>query len=137
MLSPGGVLAIQMPRNYAAPGLSLVNKTALEGPSRPRLEAVVRRVPVQEPRFYYDLVAPRVKTLNLWESDFIQMLDGDNPVADWTKGAWISPLLNALDGDERDAFEAEYRRRVAAAYPKEKDGKTLFPFRRIFFVAIV
>lgn len=81
------------------------------------------------------MIAPRVRSLNLWESDFIQVLDGDNPVADWTKGAWMSPLLNALKGDERDAFETKYRRRVAIAYPKEKDGKTLFPFRRIFFVA--
>ena len=48
---------------------------------------------------------------------------------------WMSPLLNALKGDERDAFETKYRRRVAIAYPKEKDGKTLFPFQRIFFVA--
>ncbi|NQU70955.1 MAG: methyltransferase domain-containing protein [Rhodospirillales bacterium] len=137
MLAPGGVLAVQMPRNYHAPGLSLVNETALDGPWRPRLEAVVRQVPVQEPRFYYELIAPRVKTLNMWETDFIQVLDGDNPVADWTRGSWMSPLLNALDGDERDAFDAEYRRRVAAAYPREKDGKTLFPFRRIFFIATV
>ena len=137
MLAPGGVLAVQMPRNYHAPGLSLVNETALDGPWRPRLEAMVRQVPVQEPRFYYELIAPRVKTLNMWETDFIQVLDGDNPVADWTRGSWMSPLLNALDGDEREAFDAEYRRRVAAAYPKEKDGKTLFPFRRIFFIATV
>ncbi len=40
MLAPGGVLAVQMPRNYQARGLSLVNETALDGPSRYRNRAL-------------------------------------------------------------------------------------------------
>lgn len=131
---PGGQLAVQMPRNYHAPGLSLINETALDGPWRDRLAPVIRPVPVAEPRVYYDLLAPRVQAINLWEIEYIQILDGDNPVADWTKGTWLSPLLAALDEPDRSAFETEYRRRVLAAYPPEADGKTLFPFRRLFFV---
>lgn len=135
MLAPGGQLAVQMPRNYHEPGLALVNETALDGPWRARLASVVRPIPVHEPRFYYRLLRPLVAELDIWESDFIHVLEGDNPVADWTKGAWMSPLLAALDEPERSAYEAEYRRRVALAYPKEPDGTTLFPFRRVFFVA--
>ncbi len=137
MLAPGGQLAVQMPRNYHVPGLALVNETALDGPWRDRLAAVVRPIPVEEPAYYYRLLRPLVADLDIWESDFMHVLDGDNPVADWTKGAWMSPLLAALDEPERSAFEAEYRRRVAQAYPKETDGTTLFPFRRLFFVATV
>ncbi len=137
MLAPGGQLAVQMPRNYGAPGIALVNETALDGPWRDRLAAVVRPVPVREPAFYYRLLRGIVAELDIWETDFIHVLDGDNPVADWTKGAWKTPLLAALDEPERAEFEAEYRRRVARAYPKEPDGTTLFPFRRLFFVATV
>ncbi|MHA1164410.1 MAG: hypothetical protein ACTSP0_02360 [Alphaproteobacteria bacterium] len=35
----------------------------------------------------------------------------------------------------RSAFEGEYRKRILAAHPKRKDGKTLFPFRRLFLLA--
>jgi len=35
----------------------------------------------------------------------------------------------------RGEFEADYRRRVKAAYPPEPDGRTLLPFRRLFMVA--
>ena len=49
----------------------------------------------------------------------------------------MSPLLAALNDPELSEYEAEYRRRVALAYPKEPDGTTLFPFRRVFFVATV
>lgn len=134
-VAPGGQLAVQMPRNYHAPALKLVPDTARDGPWAAKLEPIIRPIPVQEPKFYYDLLAPRVNKLNMWETEFIQVLEGDNPVADWTKSTWLSPLLNALEEPDRGAFETEYRRRVLEAYPPEADGKTLFPFRRLFFVA--
>ena len=63
------------------------------------------------------------------------MLDGENPVKEWTKGTWLTPLLAALDEPDRSGFEADYAARVAAAYPSRADGKTLFPFRRMFMIA--
>ena len=67
----------------------------------------------------------------------MHVLEGDNPVADWTRGSLLVPLLAALDEPLRSAFEAEYRRRIDNAYPPETDGKRLFPFRRIFILASV
>ena len=135
MVAPGGRLAVQMPRNESEPGIGLVNETALDGPWRDRLEKLIRPGPVAEPKFYYDLLAPLVGDISIWETRYVQVLEGDNPVADWTRGARMAPLLAALDEPQRSDFETEYRRRVAAAYPKESDDKTLFPFRRLFFVA--
>jgi trans-aconitate 2-methyltransferase len=39
-----------------------------------------------------------------------------------------------LDPDEARGFEDEYRKRLRAAYPQTPHG-TLFPFKRLFFVA--
>ena len=44
-------------------------------------------------------------------------------------------MLDALGDDWRAGFEAAYRARIAAAYPPGPDGRTLFPFRRLFLVA--
>ena len=63
------------------------------------------------------------------------MLKGENPVVEWTKGTALKPLLDALDPAARAAFLADYARRIAAAYKREPDGSTLFPFRRLFIVA--
>ena len=62
-------------------------------------------------------------------------LEGENPVAEWTKGTALKPLLDALAEPERSQFETEYRKRVAAAYPPADSGRTLLPFRRLFIVA--
>ena len=63
------------------------------------------------------------------------MLEGDNPVKEWTKGTWLTRYLDVLAGDEKTAFEAAYGERVARAYPRNSAGQTLFPFRRLFMVA--
>jgi trans-aconitate 2-methyltransferase len=94
-------------------------------------------MPVLEPAAYYGLLAPRARSLDIWETEYLQILEGENPVAEWTKGTWLAPMLAALAPEARAAFEAEYRQRVARAYPRQADGKTLFPFRRLFIIAVL
>lgn len=134
-LATKGVLAVQMPRNFAAPSHTLITETALDGSWRPVLEPLLNRSPVAPPEFFYDLLAPVAASLDIWEAEYLQVLDGPNPVKEYTKGSWLSPLLAALEEPQRSRFEAAYAERVAAAYPPRADGKTLFPFRRLFLIA--
>jgi trans-aconitate 2-methyltransferase len=135
LMAPGGVLAVQMPRNFAEPSHTSITDVAREGPWRERLAPLIRPEPCKPPAYYWDLLAARAKSLDVWETVYYQALSGDNPVADFVKGSWLRPFLDALDADARAAFEASYRARVQRAYPPRPDGTTLFPFRRLFIVA--
>jgi trans-aconitate 2-methyltransferase len=135
-LAPGGVLAVQMPRNSTAPSHTLIAEAALDGPWRTTLAPLLRPPPTAEPSVYYGLLAPHAASIDLWETEYVQVLEGEDPVKEWTKGTWLAPLLAALAEPERSAFEAHYARLVAAAYPRRADGRTLLPFRRLFFVAV-
>ena len=134
-VAPGGVLAVQMPRNFAEPSHTSISDLAGEGRWRERLAPLIRPEPCKAPAYYFDVLAPHAKSLDIWETVYQQALTGDNPVADFVKGSWLKPFLDALDPGERAAFEAAYRDRVARAYPRRADGTTLFPFRRLFIVA--
>ncbi|NKB56690.1 MAG: methyltransferase domain-containing protein [Alphaproteobacteria bacterium] len=134
-VAPGGVLAVQMPRNFEAPSHSLMLDVVREGPWREILEPVWVNVPTQAPSYYYNLLDPLVRDLHIWETEYLQVLEGDNPVAEYTKGTWLTRFLNPLDEPWCSEFEAIYRDRIVAAYPPESNGKTLFPFRRLFIVA--
>jgi trans-aconitate 2-methyltransferase len=90
---------------------------------------------VADPGFYYDLLAPRASSLDIWETEYLHVLRGPDPVKEWVKGTWLRPLLDALDEAERPAFERRYADMLLVAYPPRADGRTLFPFRRIFLVA--
>jgi trans-aconitate 2-methyltransferase len=74
-------------------------------------------------------------SLDIWETEYLQALEGEDAVAEWTKGTWLRPFLDALDGAEQESFENAYRARMRTAYPRRPDGRTLFPFRRLFLIA--
>jgi trans-aconitate 2-methyltransferase len=149
-VAPGGVLAVQMPRNFDQPSHLLMRELALEGPWADALAPLVgasdgdggnsrasllRRDPVAPPGDYYDLLAPLARSLNLWETEYLHVLEGDDPILEWVRGTALRPVLEALHGAERDAFLAAYAAQLRQAYPRRADGKTLFPFRRLFIVA--
>ncbi|MGH7391960.1 MAG: methyltransferase domain-containing protein [Candidatus Rokuibacteriota bacterium] len=134
-LPPGGVLAVQLPRNFSAPSHTAITEAARSGPWRARLEPLLRPSPVAEPAFYFDLLTSRVAALDMWETEYLQVLEGEHAIREWVKGTWLRPLLDALEEPERSRFEARYTELVAPAYPRRPDGRTLFPFRRLFIVA--
>ncbi|MBM07959.1 MAG: trans-aconitate 2-methyltransferase [Magnetovibrio sp.] len=134
-LKPSGALAIQMPRNHLAPSHSLIEDVIHSNGLVDKLRNAEALLPVLDPEVYYNILSPFVGDLNIWESEFIQILDGDNAVAEWTKGTALKPYLDILSEEERKVFFDQYSTLVARAYPVRPDGKTLFPFRRLFIVA--
>jgi trans-aconitate 2-methyltransferase len=134
-LRAGGVLAVQMPRNFAAPSHALLHETAANGPWADRLAGILDERSVATPEWYYDLLAPLAGRLDIWETEYLHVLEGDDPVLRWTRGTALRPIMQALDGEQFAAFEAAYAGRLRAAYPKRADGRTPFPFRRVFIVA--
>src|SRR5262249_51333958 len=134
-LVPGGVLAVQMPRNHDAPSHRSSAETVEAHAWRDRLRPLLRPFPVAPPAGQYRNLAGAARRLDIWESEYLHVLTGPNPVVEWTRGTGLRAILDALDESEKADFVAEYGARVRAAYPPEPDGSTLFPFRRIFIVA--
>jgi trans-aconitate 2-methyltransferase len=134
-LRPGGVLAVQIPRNFESPSHAAIREVVRGGPWRARLEGLEQRSPVGEAVSYYDLTAPLSDDVDVWETEYLHVLTGPDPVKEWSKGTALRPLLDALDEPERAEFEKRYAELVARAYPRRADGTTVFPFKRLFIVA--
>ena len=135
LLAEDGVLAVQMPHSHELPAHRLMLQAAGSERWKNPLARVRGIEPVHEPAFYHRALAAHAREIDIWEAEYLHVLAGADPVIEWTKGTALRPYLDALEGDDREAFTADYRRLVAKAYPPEPDGSTLFPFRRIFIVA--
>lgn len=133
-LEPGGVLAFQVPTNFNEPSHRLMRDVAAEGPWAAKLKDV-RNLVLGTAKGYYDMLEPHAASLDIWESEYLQVFTGEDPVYRWVSGSGLRPFVNALAGAEREDFVADYKRRLAAAYPMRASGKTLFPFKRLFVVA--
>ena len=134
-LAPGGVLAVQMPAMHAAPLRAEQDRIAREGPWAAALAGVASAPPILDPGDYYDLLRPRVAALDLWVTEYVHRLRGDDPVVQWAMGTSLRPFLDALEGAAREGFLDAYRAAMRAAYPPQADGAVLLPFRRLFLLA--
>jgi trans-aconitate 2-methyltransferase len=134
-LPAGGVLAVQMPRNFDAPNHVLLRETAAEPRWAARMPEERRALRVGDPGFYHDLLAPLAARLDIFEIEYLHVLDGPEGVVEWMKGTGLRPFLQRLDASEHGDFLQSYLDRVKQAYPRRASGKVLFPFRRIFLVA--
>ncbi|MCP3913574.1 MAG: methyltransferase domain-containing protein [Actinomycetia bacterium] len=134
-LTPGGTLAIQMPHpDHQASHVAILDVVE-DGAWASRLRPLLRRGYVGEMAWYRDLLAPLCAEVDIWESHYLHVLEGDNAVAEWTRGSALRPLLAELNEDEADEFWRLYSDRVRAAYPPSPDGKALLTYRRVFLTA--
>jgi trans-aconitate 2-methyltransferase len=140
-LKPGGILAVQMPLSWDAPAHRLMRETLADGGPNgtslgtEELRQVMAQRWVGDAPDYYDLLEGHTSRLDIWEAEYLQVLEGEHPVLEWLKGTGLRPVLKTLDDAEREIFLAKYTQRLRQAYPRRATGHTLFPFRRLFIVA--
>ena len=135
-LAPGGWLAFQVPDNFDEPSHTLLRDLRLSPRWRDALgEGADRTAGVERPGTYLRKLLELGLDVDVWQTTYEQVLQGDDAVLEWVKGTALRPVLSLLEDDgERQAFLDEYAAALRDAYPPESFG-TLFPFRRTFAVA--
>ncbi|MFF8674359.1 trans-aconitate 2-methyltransferase [Streptomyces sp. NPDC015242] len=136
-LKPGGILAFQVPGNFDAPSHRLMRALAESPRWRDRLAGTLRHAgAVLTPAAYHERLTALGCAADVWETTYLHLLQGEDPVLDWVKGTGLRPVLSALadEPEAREDFLAAYREALREAYPAGPHG-TPFPFRRIFAVA--
>lgn len=138
LLAPGGTLALQMPRQFAAPSHRLIREmSAALFPDR--FDWSGWQPPVDPPARYHRLLAP-LGGVTVWETEYLQRLDPGtegHPVRAFTASTALRPVTARLSAAEQVRFLAAYDEALAAAYPAEPDGSVLFPFRRLFATLVL
>ncbi|MEU6410271.1 trans-aconitate 2-methyltransferase [Microbispora sp. NPDC046933] len=132
-LTEDGWLAFQVPGNFHAPSHAVVRELC-RTTWREELGDVPRGVPVGEPADYVELLAGLGFTVDAWETTYVHVLPGEDPVLGWIKGTALRPMLDRLPAERHADFLADCARALRAAYPPRPYG-TPFPFRRIFVAA--
>jgi trans-aconitate 2-methyltransferase len=133
-LAPGGWLAFQLPGNFDQPTHAILASLATSQRWRGLLKGVQLNRQAGDPAQYLDLLARTGCSVDAWETTYLHVLQGEDPVTDWYSGTGMRPVLSALDAEQAAEFVAEYSARARAAYPAAEYG-TVLPFRRIFVVA--
>ena len=133
-LPTDGWLAFQVPGNFDSPSHVLMRELASSARWSPQVGDVLRHADaVSTPARYAALLHESGLAADVWETTYLHVLHGEDPVLEWVRGTGLRPVLAALPPDDAAEFSATYAEQLRAAYPSS-GGRTLFPFRRIFAV---
>ncbi|MDH5676070.1 MAG: methyltransferase domain-containing protein [Myxococcales bacterium] len=136
LLSPGGVLAVQLPFHLQSPLHRAMDALAREGPWAPRMGAALEALTVHGPEFYYEALAPAAAGVELWVTSYLHVLEGHRAIFDWIASSGLRPFHAALgQGSDRHDFDRALLAAIERDYPLRSDGRVLFAFPRLFIVA--
>jgi trans-aconitate 2-methyltransferase len=132
-VAPGGWLAFQVPGNFHEASHTLRDEIAGRAPYAEHT-AGVETPDAHDAATYLTALRDLGCEVDAWETTYLHVLTGEDPVFTWVSGTGARPTLQALPDDLRAAYEEEFRAALREAYP-ERDGVVLMPFRRVFVVA--
>jgi trans-aconitate 2-methyltransferase len=137
-LAPDGWLAVQVPGNQAASTHALLAEL-VAGPTwaarlAPGDDTVLDPAAILDPAGYLDVLTGAGLTADVWETTYLHVLTGADPVLRWVSGTVLRPVLARLSPADAEELTAEYAAALRAAYPVRTDGTTVLPFRRVFAV---
>ena len=133
-LGPGAWLAWQVPSNFDSPSHVLMRTLASSPRWAPVLDGVLRHADaVSTVDAYATLLLDAGYEVDVWETTYLHVLSGADPVLEWVRGTGLRPVLQALSPSDAAEFTATYAEQLRAAYPASAHG-TVYPFKRIFAV---
>lgn len=131
---PGGMIAIQVPNNFLAPSHQLIGEAGMDW--RKEVAEAMHAARIMRPGDYFDVMAPDCDEIDLWQTQYCHVLTGEDAVYIWTSSTILRPVIAALPDDAaRETFTKKYKERLKQVYPPRDDGRTLFPFNRLFMIA--
>ncbi|GAA1178038.1 methyltransferase domain-containing protein [Ornithinimicrobium humiphilum] len=133
-VAPGGWFAMQVPGNVGEPSHTLRAEVADRPPYAEHTRGVAAPAS-HDAATYLSVLQEAGCEVDAWETTYLHVLTGPDPVFTWVSGTGARPTLQALPDGLRERFEKEFRARLREAYPADDQGRVVLPFRRVFAVA--
>jgi trans-aconitate 2-methyltransferase len=132
----GGALAVQVPADLDAPPHCAIRTIARSEAWQHRFTRAPREWHVHPTEFYYDVLAPNARQLDIWTTEYLHLLASVDEIVEWYRGTGLRPWLDALASEtDREQFVSEFRSVLNQQFQPRLHGDVLFPFRRLFLVA--
>jgi trans-aconitate 2-methyltransferase len=131
-----GALAVQIPANQESPLHKALLSVSLNDPWHRYTEGCEKLFHYQSSDYYYNLLAPLATEIEQWETTYYHILPSHQGLIEWYKGTGMRPFLDRIPGAvSKMKFENEVLEKCKDNYKIQNNGKILYPFNRIFFIA--
>ena len=134
---PGGWFAFQVPGNFDEPSHTIRTALAAEAPYAAHTDGRGRAELARPGRLPATPCAASAATVDAWETTYLHVLEGEDPVFTWVSGTGARPTLQALPDDLRGRLRGGVQAAAAGGVPGPGRRHVVLPFRRVFVVAQV
>lgn len=134
ILNENGVFAAQLPLSYLMPTKRCIDEAKDVLPERLR-NAEIRKTAAFSPNEYYEMLSRLSDSVDIWVTDYFHVMNGHEDILNFIKGTALNPYTERLSKKECDTFLNRVLENIKKAYAAEKNGKVLFPFKRLFMTA--
>jgi trans-aconitate 2-methyltransferase len=135
MLNENGVLAVQLPLFFDMP----LGKSIFGISTQPKWKDTRKAndlFTIHNTYFYYDYLAKYFSKIDMWITEYIHVMESHESIIEMMRSTGLKPYLgNIRKEPEKREFENLVLEKIRKYYPSQKDGRVLFPFRRLFFIA--
>ena len=135
LLSDRGILAIQVPLFWDMDLGKIIRSTAVSARWSSVMEDVSDIFTMHGYAFYYDLLSDLFPSLDIWQTDYMHVLDNHEAILEMMRSTGLRPYHEKLDAEsDKEAFENDVLEEIVQAYPAQKNKKVILPFKRLFFI---
>jgi len=108
LMNDGGVLAISVPRFDEMPISKIINKVAGNEKWKAATKGCAETFTRYDYQFYYNLISPDYQTVEMWQTDYIHVLESQPAIIEWIRSTGMKPYLDRLNEKEKTQFEMKF-----------------------------
>lgn len=131
MLVKDGVFAAQIPLFDEMPASSCIANAER---SLSDLITGIAKPASRSPSEYYEIMSKCTEKVTMWVTDYYHEMDSQEKILDFLKGTALHPYMDVLDEKKQKEFLKVVLNNLKNSYACQKNGKILFPFKRLFLI---
>ncbi len=136
LATENGVLAVQVPKFRDLAIWQAIDKVSKSGKWAKVTKECDEIFTYEETGFYYDILSKLVPVVEMWETTYIHIMDSHPAILEWSRSTALRPYLGRMKSEaEKKEFESDLLGEIRKKYRAQSNGKVLFPFKRLFFIA--
>ncbi len=133
-LNPNGILALQVPNYDAMPVKQCVDRVIASYGRR--FEEINKGMCHNHtlPN-YYDILSKYYEEISIWQTNYAHIIESYEAIVEFVSGTGLRPYLQEMEEEEKESFKKALITELKKVYPIQRNGKIIFTFERIEFIA--
>jgi trans-aconitate 2-methyltransferase len=131
-----GALAVQIPKFKKMPINIAIETVANNSQWKTYTKGCGELFTCNNMDFYFDILSALTLKVEMWETHYYHILNSQDALIDFCRTTGMKPYLDRLPSNEmKSEFELDVLQECRKYYTVQSNGKVLFPFERLFFIA--